>query len=271
MTGEPLTFLSMGWGVQTWTLAAMMALHEAPRPDYIVFADTHHEHQDTYAFIRRWAPWLGEHGLSVYRVEANPRRTEIVRQEWSNSVMIPAFTVDMATGKEGQVRRQCTQEWKIKPIRRFVRDRLEDHRRKVEAGAAEMWQGISWDEAIRMRDSDVQFISNRYPLVDRRMTRMACKQWLESRALPEPPKSACTFCPFKSIAAWKDLKRKGGADWREAVEVDTAIRDKRVNRHGYLYVHPACRPLPEAIAIPEDEGAYQYEFDITCDSGYCMV
>ena len=24
--GEPLTALSMGWGVQTWTLAAMMAL-----------------------------------------------------------------------------------------------------------------------------------------------------------------------------------------------------------------------------------------------------
>jgi len=29
-----LTILSMGWGVQTWTLAAMMALEEHPRADY---------------------------------------------------------------------------------------------------------------------------------------------------------------------------------------------------------------------------------------------
>lgn len=31
-----LRVLSMGWGRQTWTLAAMMALGEMPRVDFIV-------------------------------------------------------------------------------------------------------------------------------------------------------------------------------------------------------------------------------------------
>lgn len=29
-----LTILSLGWGVQSWTLAAMAALGELPKPDY---------------------------------------------------------------------------------------------------------------------------------------------------------------------------------------------------------------------------------------------
>ena len=65
-----LTVLSMGWGVQTWTLAAMMALDEHPRADFLVFADTHHEGQGTYEFAHQWTPWLGEHGLTVVTVEA---------------------------------------------------------------------------------------------------------------------------------------------------------------------------------------------------------
>lgn len=93
-----LTVLSMGWGVQTWTLAAMMALDEHPRADYILFADTKHEREGTYDFIRQWEPWLGEHGLSVVTVQAE--NTEVVRRDWGRgAVMIPAFTVNRETGK----------------------------------------------------------------------------------------------------------------------------------------------------------------------------
>ena len=39
---NPLKILSLGWGVQSWTLAAMAALGEIPMPDYAVHADTTH-------------------------------------------------------------------------------------------------------------------------------------------------------------------------------------------------------------------------------------
>lgn len=271
----------MGWGVQTWALAAMMALEEHPRADFIVFSDTHHESQATYDFAQKWTPWLGEHGLNVVTVEAKEGRTDVVVEEWSNSVTIPAFTTDAATGVYGQVRRQCTHDWKIMPIRRFIRQELARQGRKVEPECAESWLGISLDEFQRMRSSDVKYVVNCYPLVERRIRRIDCISWLEQHELPVPPKSACTFCPFKSIAAWKGLKREGGPDWNEALTVDTAIRYKRQKGEGKpghevrkgleLFVHPARVPLPAAVTIPEDEGAYQTSMDIGCEGGYCMV
>ena len=122
---EPLRVLSMGWGVQTWTVAAMMALDEHPRSNFLVFADTHHEGQGIYNFARKWTPWLREHGLTIVTVEA--KHTEVVREDWHNSVFIPAFTVDGKTGAEGQVRRQCTHDWKITPIRHWLREELARH------------------------------------------------------------------------------------------------------------------------------------------------
>lgn len=265
-----LKILSMGWGVQTWTLAAMMALDEHPRVDTLVFADTHHEGQGTYAFARKWTPWLGEHGLNVVTVEAT--RTEGVREDWgTGAVMIPAFSINNQTGAFGQIRRQCTHDWKITPIRHWIRAELARRGAKPLLGAVECWQGISWDEALRMRTSDVQYITNVYPLVELRMTRMDCILWLEKHNLPVALKSACTFCPFKSREEWRTLKRVGGEDWEEAVAVDEAVREKRSKQHGLLYVHPARIPLAEAVAIPEDVGAYQSEMDIGCEGGYCMT
>lgn len=265
-----LTVLSMGWGVQTWTLAAMMALGEMPRTNYIVFADTHHEGQATYDFIRQWSPWLGEHGLSVVTVEAD--RTDVVRDDWGRgAIMIPALTVAAATGEHGQVRRQCTHDWKVTPVRHFVRAEMERRGLKPTPGIVEMQMGISWDEAaLRVKDSDVAYITNAYPLVERRIKRTDCLTWLEAHSLPVPPKSACTFCPYKSVAAWRETKRRGGPDWQEAVEVDATIRGKRP-QHGSLYVHPHRKPLVEAVTIPEDYGAHQTTFDELCDGGVCGV
>ena len=78
--------------------------------------------------------------------------------------------------------------------------------------SVEMWLGISADEWSRMRTSDAAYIANVYPLVDRRITRKGCIAWLAARGLPTPPKAGCTFCPYHGLAAWADMKRKGGSD-----------------------------------------------------------
>jgi hypothetical protein len=138
-------------------------------------------------------------------------------------------------------------------------------------GAVESLQGISLDEWQRMKDSDVQWIVNRYPLVEMKMTRGDCAQWLERHGLPTPPKSACVFCPFQSVRAWQELKRNGGTDWEIALEVDAQIRHVRPPYD--LFVHPARVPLAEAVTIPEDSGFSQSTmFDGDgCESGYCFV
>ena len=153
------------------------------------------------------------------------------------------------------------------PIRKFIRGKIGG----LEPGSVESWQGISLDEFERMRTSDVAYITNVYPLVEKRITRADCVTWLQQHGLDVPPKSSCTFCPYHSLGEWKRLKREGGPDWQEATAVDIAIRDKRT-KHS-LFVHPARKPLPEAIRIPEDEGAAQLDMDleIPCDGGVCFT
>ena len=266
-----LRYLSLGWGVQSFTLAAMMALDELPRTDFLIHADTHHEREGTYSFRRRWEPWLGQHGLEVVTVSG--QRTDVVMANWgvNGSVMIPAFTVDQH-GDPGQVRLQCTHDWKVMPARRFIRQAMVKRGLKATPGAVESWMGISWDEAHRVRDSDAAYITNVYPLIERRMTRQDCIAWLQAHSIEVPPKSACTFCPFRSIASWEALKRSGGADWQEAVAVDITIRDRRP---GFaLYVHPHRLPVEQAIRIPEDTGSRQLEMfepEQPCDSGVCWT
>ncbi len=271
---NPLKILSLGWGVQSWTLAAMAALGEIPKPDYAVHADTTHEMQGTYAHAKKWTPWLEEHGIPVVTVQASDKvvGTNVWAKPYgenSEGILIPAFSVDAATDKKGQIRRQCTTRWKIAPLRRFARSTVG----KTSPECVQMWMGISLDEWQRMRTSDVQYIKNIYPLVDQRLNRAWCVAWLEEHGLDIPTKSACTFCPFHNKDHWRHMKQQGGQDWNEAVTVDEIIRNKGKGdgTKFQLFIHPSGKPLPEAVNIPEDYGAKQLELDMPCDSGHCFV
>jgi hypothetical protein len=70
-----LRILSLGWGVQSWTLAAMAALRDCgcalcrrwgvdklPALDYAIHADTTWEREITYQFAEEQTPWLEAHG-----------------------------------------------------------------------------------------------------------------------------------------------------------------------------------------------------------------
>jgi hypothetical protein len=273
----------------------MAALGEIPPIDFAINADTTWEHAHTYAHAQKWTPWLGEHGVTVVTVAGKPSRTAVVNEynTGTKSVLIPAFSLEAdqplevwkewdenlqehiehrrggpGTGR-GQILRQCTHDWKIMPIRAFVRQALQERGIKRQPGVVHSLQGISLDEWQRMRSSDVAYIENVYPLVDMRMTRAACITWLQDHGLDVPPKSSCVFCPYKSLDAWKALKRGHAGDWKTAVGVDHSIRKRRPKCD--LFVHPARIPLPEAVRVPEDFGAEQLEFAMLCDGGVCGV
>ena len=263
--GPDLVFLSMGWGEQSFTLAAMVALGGLPAIDLAIHADTGHEAQGPYEHAARYTPWLGERGLRV--VTVRDPRTDLVMQEWSGSVQIPAFTREDGTDSAGQLMRQCTRNWKLNPIRRHVRTLLPRGQPRPES--VHCWQGISWDEIERMRDSDVQYIRNVYPLVELRMTRLDCRQYLLDHGLAVPVKSACVFCPYRSRRQWTDMKKEGGDDWRRARAVDAMLRDKRP---GYgLFIHPARVPLEQAVTAPgEDNSQLELDLEAPCDGGTCF-
>jgi len=285
-----LTILSMGWGVQSWVLAAMAALGDVPPIDFAIHSDTTWERSLTYDFAQQWTPWLKERGVRVVTVNDSEQAAKVGTAKTD----IPAFSRDESTsivdkfggvggnahttfeGNHGQLRRQCTSRWKIKPMRRFISQELDRRGLKKKPGVVTQWLGITVDEVQRARDSDVKYIKHDFPLLNKKMNRMDCLAWLDKNGLPSPGKSACVFCPYQNRQRWQTLKRQGGKDWEVALMVDVHLRDKRPPYP--LYVHPDRRPLNEAVIIPEDFGAVQGSMfdgidddDAECDSGYCFL
>jgi 3'-phosphoadenosine 5'-phosphosulfate sulfotransferase (PAPS reductase)/FAD synthetase len=252
-----MKIISLGWGVQSFTLAAMVALGELEPIDYAIHADTTHESQLTYQFADRWRDWLKERGVEVVTVQ--PSKTKVEAFNNYGGIFIPAFTRS-DKGSYGQLRRQCTGDWKIAPMRRWI----QEHRNNE---PVEQWIGISWDESQRMKVSDVKYITHQWPLLDKKMTRADCKNWLTSHNLEIPPRSACTFCPFHSTSEWRRIKDTP-SDWKSAIEHDRAIRKGRPPFD--LFVHPSRKPLEEVDFRTAEEKGQLSLWDNEC-TGMCGV
>lgn len=240
--------ISLGWGVQSFALAAMSALGELPSVDAAIHADTTHERADTYAFIVKWTPWLESRDVRVVTVSDPDDAAKVWKGE-----MIPAYT-----GDGGKAFRTCTHRWKIQPMRQWIQANRNSEQ-------VEQWLGISWDEVQRARHSDVGYITNKWPLLDKRMTRKDCASWLTAHGLEIPPKSACVFCPMHSNAAWRSLLP---GDMARAVDVDEAIRH---SRHGVtLYLHPKRIPLTDVDMRTQQARGQLDMFDDECE-GVCFI
>lgn len=235
--------ISLGWGTQSFGLAAMSALGILPKVDVAIHADTTHERSSTYEFAKKWTPWLEEHGVRVETVRAE--NTDLVAR---NMVTIPARTSE--TG--GMFSRHCTADWKIYPIRRW----LQANRNKE---PVELWIGITLDEVQRVKPSNVKYITHRWPFLepelfnDHMMRRSDVKNWLRENGIDVPSRSACYFCPFHHDREWRDLRDNGNRDWKRAVETDAWLRKQRPPFD--LFLHRALVPLDQVdFSTPEEHG-----------------
>ena len=127
--------------------------------------------------------------------------------------------------------------------------KLKEYGLKKRPDVAEMWLGITTDEWQRMKDADVKWVKNRFPLIERRMSRMDCITWLESKDLPVPDKSGCVFCPFTNNKTWSKMKKNNPNDFEIAVKADKALRDigKKIKGCSDIkyYLHPSLMPLED--------------------------
>jgi len=171
-------------------------------------------------------------------------------------------------GKRMMAKRQCTEEYKLKAIRDQVKKLMDGKRPK---GGCEMWVGISLDEFARAKPSRVQYIRNTFPLIDKGMRRWDCLQWLRRHEYPEPPKSACTFCPFRMNEEWRWLRDNDPEGWQQAIAVDEALREngKAGRFDSELYIHRDWVPLKDAD-IRSDEDRGQLDWINECE-GMCGV
>jgi len=258
-----MKIISLGWGVQSTTLVVMAALGDIEPVDYAIHSDTTHERTDTYIYAEKYTKWLEDRGVKV--ITTNPDKTNAkVLQESKNGVLginVPAFTYSLENGVNGTIRRQCTGDWKIAPMRRMIQ--------KIRNGQpVEQWLGISLDEVQRMKPSNVKYITNRYPLIERKMSRWDCKLYLERNGIEIPPRSACVFCPFHSRSEWRDIRDNAPEDWDKAVKIDHAIRKARPPYD--LFVNVQRKPLDECDLDNEIDKGQLSLWDNECD-GICGI
>lgn len=256
-----MTVLSLGWGVQSFTLAAMSALDELPKVDYAIHADTMHERTATYEFAAKMTPWLTEKGITVLTV-----RSDHTALQRSGMIMIPARTDGE---KGGQQKRMCTGDWKLDPMRREMSRLLKVHGLKKYPGVVEQWIGISYDESERQRPSGQRYIVNRWPLLERWMTRYDCERWLQDHGLPVPAKSACVFCPYRDDKTWLELQREQSCDFEQAQKADAFIRKARPPYD--LYLHRKLKPLGDIDFRSEAERSGQLSLWQDECTGLCGV
>ena len=247
-----LKVISLGAGVQSTTMALMAAHGELPMPDAAIFADTQWEPAAVYEHLDRLTPTLP---FPVYRVSAGNLHDNILRS--TNSTGQQFATVPWFTANGGMGRRQCTNEFKIEPLRKKQRELLGyPPRARIPKGSIEVWIGITLDEAIRMKPAREPWQINRWPLIERQMTRRDCAKWLADRGW-SVPKSACIGCPYHSDNQWRDLRDNHPDEWADANAVDHAIRANGTTRsiRFHQYMHRSRKPLDEVdLSTPADWG-----------------
>jgi hypothetical protein len=250
----PLRVLSLGAGVQSTTLALMAAHGEIPQPDFAVFADTGWEPAEVYRHLDRLEAALP---FPVYRVRSDKGdiRDSIATGDYEP---IPWHIPGTGGNFASMGRRQCTKVYKLYPIRRFVRAALGG---KTPRGGCDMLIGISTNEAHRMKASSVDYIVNRFPLIDLGMNRHDCRARLAGWGV-DCPRSACCGCPFLNDEDWGERRKQ--PEWGATVALSYRLAERG------QFMHRSLRTMDKVDLAADAERGQPDLFGAECE-GMCGV
>jgi len=261
----------MLFGAGTQTIAMLLMALDGKFysvPDEFIFADTGDEPDRVYEYFEMFKKYINnKFGFKI---------TTVRRNEKSLSQSILDFLDEKTTEKpktlpyrteNGLMRyRQCTDHYKIRPIKKYVKEKYKPDKNNT----IEYWFGISYDEMWRMNISQVSWIYNRYPLVENEIKRIdAINYVMNVHGLPEPPRSSCIECPFHNEFEWNEIKTKEPKNWDRVVKFDEKIRNfPGVNNKLYLNKNgKIAKPLKDFKYVKQ---ATLFGANEEC-GGYCGV
>lgn len=272
-----MRILNLGGGVQSTTVYLMAITGEIEPIDCAIFSDLGEEPNSVYRHMN-WLKSLS--GPTIHIVSAGILGNDLINGVNSTGqrfAPIPAFTAKNEGEPLGKIRRQCTSEYKIAPIERFIRRTLFglEKGQRMKEQVTQVF-GISLDEAgrgTRIKQNAPSWSFPEFPLISKMMTREDCIEWLSRYGVPhEVPRSACVFCPYKSDNEWFKLRQNDREGWARAVQIDDALRVAGTvcnrNLNEKLYLHRSCRPLKEVALTDDDRG--QSGFNFECEGGCAL-
>ena len=272
-------FISLGAGVQS-SCMSLMAAHGLikPTPTHALFSDTHAEPKAVYDWLDYLETLLP---FPIVRVSAGSLKERELTLKVSGKTgklyrksAIPAF-VRKSDGTTAIVARKCTTDFKVIPLTRKVRELAKIKRGQKELTVTQ-WLGISYDEMQRMKQLKEPWNQARWPLIEMQMRRHDCINWMKQNGYPEPPRSACTFCPFHSNAEWRKLKQNK-EEWEEVVQFEKDMQkaalgvDKSIALHSVPYLHSDGVPIDKVdLRTDVEKGQQVWNFMAECE-GLCGV
>ena len=277
-------FLSLGVGVQSSALALMITKGEIPAVEAGIFADTGAEPEAVY----KWLDWLkSEVSFPIYRAKIGDLYWHTL---WflnnmplvDDGLSIPFFTKTNTKRGIGMMVRQCTYNYKILPVTMKIRNLLnvKKHKKinkKIGDQGIDLLLGISYDEALRMKQNKNKYFNNIYPLVDLKINRQDCIDWIKKNYNKTPPRSSCIFCPYHSNKEWLKIKENKN-DWDKLVKFDRGLRDNKdwwgqgkrnIKNKNNLYLHHSCKPIEEVDFKIKDDN--KSNLTNACEEGYCGI
>ena len=330
-----LHILNLGAGVQSSYLYLASAHGELQPFDYAICSDT----QDEFgaAHRRQGLPdpegsfyahleWLGTQ--AAYLDSSSPLvrssacggkgapilvRTrgqisaDLMREKNSSGqrfASIPAYTAATEGGEEGQIRRQCTKEYKVEVIEGTIRHEilgLAPGCRVPKGTTVHQYIGISWDERSRAFDIARRFETTvfeessqenlfddeptvisvttgrkqkaswrvHFQLIEdgRQITRADCQVGLRLWVPYEVNGSACVECPYTDDPTWAEHMAEPTTR-AELIMIDTGIRlpGAVVNRNldQKLYLHRECRPIDQIDFGRVNQNGFAFECEGGC-------
>jgi len=185
---------SYGGGVQSVALAVLISQGALPAPERTLIADTGREAQSTWDYLHQHvAPLLSPAGVTVEVLSHDLAAVDLYR---GSTLLIPAYS--LKTGAPAPT--YCSVEWKRRVVRRFLRSEGYGPDKPVD-----LWLGISCDEYLRAKRSDVAWCAHVYPLLKLFLRRTDCLNLIARAGLPAPHKSACWMCPWRTASERAEL------------------------------------------------------------------
>lgn len=180
---QEFDILTYGGGVNSSALFFFMVENHF-NIDLVVFADTGVESRQTYETIDNMKRICEEKKIEFVVVKSE--KGNLYDYYWDKKT-IPTV-----------IRRNCTTDFKIYPIRRYLRKRF------GKDSVFHMHVGIAYEEAHRMRISDVNYIHNVYFLVDAKIDRDGCHEILKKNDF-KASKSGCIGCIYNKRCVWEQM------------------------------------------------------------------
>jgi len=259
-------------GGKASTAMILMALHGELDPlDAIIFADPGAERQTTYKTVLKLQQYAAAFDVPMYIVKNN-RLADIITNALDPSTGktgdLPYYTV--LDGKKKQLGKYCTGEFKTKTVRRFIRNDLKKKFPTSAKNPINLWLGYTVDEVSRMKQSKEKWEVRRFPLIEKKIYRQYCEEYLIEHGWDKVERSACYVCPYRRNPEWKDMPEE---EIQKAIAFEKAINERGMitetqSSGSELRLHPSMIPLEQRPFDMPDQTDF---FDQMCGGASCWT